>query len=102
MSLIATIAQEIISVYCLWDRFSDEHPSDSARGTLSKKGKIMSMATDVEEEEDDDGKPKKVTSLYLTRLWKRMRENREADLAHPPTGNPLPVNKFLIRSDQTC
>ena len=98
MSLIATIAQEIISLYCLWDRFSDDHGSESARGSVSaaRKGKVMSIAMEVIEEDEEDGKPKKVTSLYLTKLWKRMREGREADLSHPATGKPLPVNKFLV------
>ncbi|KAF8574447.1 cyclin-like protein [Ramaria rubella] len=101
MSLIGTISQEIISLYCLWDRFSDDNGSDSARGSVSaaRKGKLVSIAMEVADEEDEDGKPRKVTSLYLTRMWKKMRECREADMSHPATGKPLPVNKFLVRAD---
>lgn len=98
MSLIATIAQEIISLYCLWDRFSDDHGSDSARGSVSvaRKGKVMSIAMEVVDEDDEEGKSKKYASLDLTKLWKRMREGRGGDLSHPESGKPLPVNKFLI------
>ncbi|KAF8499315.1 cyclin-like protein [Gautieria morchelliformis] len=99
MPLIATIAQEIISLYCLWDRFSDDHGSESARGTVgaTRKGKVVSLAMEVVYDEEEDGKPKKVTtSLSLTKVWKRMRQSREADFSHPASGQPLPVNKSLI------
>jgi cyclin C len=102
MSLIATISQEIISLYCQWDRFSDDNGTESARGSVSsaRKGKVVSMPMEIgEEDEEEDGRPRKVTSLSLTRLWVRMREGREADLSHPPNGKPVPVNKLLVRAD---
>ncbi|KIJ26032.1 hypothetical protein M422DRAFT_236706 [Sphaerobolus stellatus SS14] len=103
MSLIATLAQEIISLYCLWDKFTDDVGPESARGSISnaRKNRLIStqMNIDEEEEDSDDDQPKKVNSVYLTRLWRHMRDAREADLAHPPTANPVPVNKLLVRSD---
>lgn len=37
MPLIATIAQEIISLYTLWDRYKEDSPvSDSARGSMAQ------------------------------------------------------------------
>jgi cyclin-C len=98
MSLIATIAQEIISLYCLWDRFSDDHGSDTARGSVSvaRKGRALSMAMEAMDEDHEDGKQRKYASVDLTRLWKRMREIRAGDLSHPDSGKPLPVNKLLI------
>jgi len=52
---------------------------------------------EIDEDEEDEGKPRKVTSLYFTKLWRQMRDQREADLAHPASGNPVPVTKLLIR-----
>ena len=89
-------------MYCLWDRFTDENGGESARATMgsTRKGKVVSLAMEVDvEEEEDASRPRKVTSLCLTKLWQRMREGREADVSHPASGKPLPVNKLLVRAD---
>lgn len=102
MPLIATVTQEIISLYCLWDRFSDDNSSETARGNINhaRKGKIAS--TQMETEEEDHSQPKKVNSLFLVKLWKSMKEEREISIAQSNsnnTNNSGFVNKFLERAD---
>lgn len=100
MLLIATIAQEIISLYCLWDRFSDDNTSDTARGSLghARRGKILS--TQVKAEEEDYSQLKKVNSQSLIKMWKSMKESRELSIAQSNNANnPGFVNKFLERAD---
>jgi cyclin-C len=80
---IAMIAQEILSLYTLWERYSDAAP-ESGLGEGSGAGD--SAGDDV------------VTPAFLTRLLLRMREARLADLAHPASGQPIAVNKRLERT----
>ncbi|GJJ16272.1 hypothetical protein Clacol_010568 [Clathrus columnatus] len=68
MTLIATVAQEIISLYCLWDRFSDDNSLDTARAHMNhtRKGKIVSIQ--VETEEEDQNQPKKKQGRLVLQL----------------------------------
>ena len=79
---IAMIAQEILSLYTLWERYSDAAPESG----LGAGAAGDSAGDDV------------VTPAFLTQLLLRMRGARLADLAHPPTGQPMAVNKRLERT----
>lgn len=124
MPLIATIAQEIISLYALWDRYKEDGNTDSARGSFtaqagsprtpgigpkqtfsgtSRSGSLNSFSngpTPAEGQEDIEGSDgdNVVTPAFLTQLLVRMRENRLADVAHPASGRPVAVNKMLERT----
>jgi cyclin C len=79
---VAMIAQEILSLYTLWERYSDAAPESG----LGAGAAGDSAADDV------------VTPAFLTQLLLRMREARLADLAHPASGQPMAVNKRLGRT----
>ena len=79
---IAMIAQEILSLYTLWGRYSDTPPESG----LGASGAGECNGDDV------------VTPAFLTQLLLRMRETRLADLAHPASGQPVAVNKRLERT----
>ncbi|KAI9513516.1 cyclin-like protein [Russula earlei] len=80
---VAMIAQEILSLYTLWERYSDTAP-ESGLGASAASG--VSAGDDV------------VTPAFLTQLLLRMREARLADLAHPASGQPMATNKRLGRT----
>jgi cyclin-C len=120
MPLIATIAQEIISLYALWDRYKEDGNAESAKnsfsaqpgspytpGTASKRtlsgtsrsGSLNSgsnVGTPIEGREDVEDNV--VTPAFLVDLLVRMRDNRLADVAHPASGRPVAVNKMLERT----
>ncbi|KAI0352803.1 cyclin-like protein [Trametes cingulata] len=120
MSLVATIAQEIISLYALWDRYDEDagKSSESAKATPSQRavnplrgmrartaarsGSVLSGATgssgDTPEAKDDAIPTDVVTPMFLVQLLLRMREARMADLAHPANGRPVAVNRMLERT----
>ncbi|KAI0299378.1 cyclin-like protein, partial [Multifurca ochricompacta] len=77
---VAMIAQEILSLYTLWERYSDAAPESGPGGS----GAGENSGEDV------------VTPAFMTRLLLRMREGRLADLAHPASGQPM--NKRLERT----
>jgi len=79
---VAMIAQEILSLYTLWERYSDAAPESG----LGAGAAGDNAADDV------------VTPAFLTQLLLRMREARLADLAHPASGQPMAVNKRLGRT----
>jgi len=79
---VAMIAQEILSLYTLWERYSDAAP---------ESGLGASAAGDSA----GDGV---VTPAFLTQVLMRMREARLADLAHPASGQPMAMNKRLGRT----
>ena len=79
---VAMIAQEILSLYTLWGRYSDTPPESG----LGASGAGDCNGDDV------------VTPAFLTQLLLRMREGRLADLAHPASGQPVAVNKRLERT----
>lgn len=116
MPLIATIAQEIISLYALWDRYKEDGTMDSARNSFapqpsspyttpgskrtfsgtSRSGSTSNGDTPIEPR--DDPEENVVTAAFLTQLLVKMRESRQADLAHPVSGRPVAVNKMLERT----
>jgi len=123
MPLIATIAQEIISLYALWDRYNEDGVGvDSARGSFAQQqggalsgtkraasgsivrsGSVASVGTTSSSATPTTGElrdePQQVvTPAFLIHLLVRMRESRFADLAHPPTGRPIAINKMLERT----
>jgi cyclin C len=79
---VAMIAQEILSLYTLWERYSDAAPESG----LGQSAVGNSAGDDV------------VTPAFLTQLLLRMREARLADLAHPASAQPMAVNKRLERT----
>ncbi|KAF9268444.1 cyclin-like protein [Marasmius fiardii PR-910] len=123
MQHIATIAQEIISLYSLWDRYREDSSPDA--GSSSKhlhqhrlspfnspsKRSTASLGTPEKDDIFGDGSStggsggygspdteNVVTPGFLTKLLIRMREQRVADLAHPASGKPVVVNKMLERT----
>ncbi|KAI0637592.1 cyclin-like protein [Trametes polyzona] len=125
MSLVATIAQEIISLYALWDRYDEDagkgsagdagrpvgtqrHQGNLARSTRAAKasgagrsGSVLSGSGSTGDGSDarDESVPSEiVTPMFLVQLLLRMREARMADLAHPASGRPVAVNKRLERT----
>lgn len=87
LPLVATIAQEIIAMYTLWDRYKEDasaaDPGSPAKGTPDSRG-------------DDDAV---VTPALLTAVLMKMRETRLQDVAHPSSsGRSVPVNKMLERT----
>jgi len=126
MSLVSTIAQEMISLYSAWERFrEDGDASDTARGAFqaqthagspysstasvgnlkrtlseSRSGSHSRVGTPSEgtkESGNMDG-VSVVTPLMLVQLLTRMRENRLSDLAHSTHGRPVVVDKRLERT----
>ncbi|CCM03238.1 uncharacterized protein FIBRA_05363 [Fibroporia radiculosa] len=128
MALIATIAQEIISLYALWDRYKeDAGGTDSARGSFAhsnvgtlagskraasgvvRSGSVMSAGTtssgatpsagDINDPSLIMEMPQQVvTPAFLVQLLSRMREARLTDLAQSASGRPVAVNKMLERT----
>ena len=127
MPLVATIAQEIIALYALWNRYTDEpgvHSVQatfvqftlvgkraaaraaraarsasvaSAAGTGTGTGANTPAAQQEEGGADGVGQSEQVTSGFLVRLLLQMREQRAVDMAHPPNGRQA-VNKMLERA----
>ncbi|KAI0366253.1 cyclin-like protein [Pilatotrama ljubarskyi] len=115
MSLVATVAQEIISLYALWDRYDEDASKTGesakaaasqrgihslrgvrARGSAARSGSVLGSGTgssgDTPEAKDDATHTDVVTPMFLVQLLLRMREARMADLAHPASGRPVAVN----------
>jgi cyclin C len=80
LPLIATIAQEIIAMYTLWDRYKED--ASAADATPDSRG-------------DDEAV---VTPALLTAVLLKMREARFQDMSHPSSGRPVAVNKMLERT----
>ncbi|KAI9461850.1 hypothetical protein F5148DRAFT_1286572 [Russula earlei] len=74
---------EILSLYTLWERYSDAAP-ESGLGVSATSG--VSARDNV------------VTLAFLTQLLLRMREAHLADLAHPVSGQPMATNMRLGRT----
>ena len=127
MSLVSTIAQEMISFYSAWERYrEDGDTNDTARGAFhqshagspyssttattskgslkrtfseSRSGSHSRVGTPAEGTEEL-GKMEgasAVTPLALVQLLTRMRENRLSDLAHSTHGR-VAVDKRLERA----
>ena len=115
MALIATIAQEIVSLHALWDRYNDEGTvTDSVRANLKRSvsGAIVggttpsmssspiSMPVVAGDHGHGEQRPEIVTPGFLIQLFWRMREARINDLsgAHAGPSRPVAVNKVLERA----
>ncbi|KIK81129.1 hypothetical protein PAXRUDRAFT_35965 [Paxillus rubicundulus Ve08.2h10] len=119
MPLIATIAQEMIALYSIWERYREDVDSTttqplagspysattqgSSKRTLSdsRSGSHSRVGTPVEGMDE----PRKaeeagvITPALLLRVLTRMRETRLSDLvAHSGTGRPVAINKMLERT----
>lgn len=122
LPLVATLVQEIISLYSLWERYKEDTPSDSSsrshRDALSQaqspyatgssrtspaKRSHAEMARstfgtpegsgDIPEEETY------VTPVFLAALLNSMREKRMSDVAHlPTTARPVMISRMLERT----
>ncbi|KAG1766807.1 cyclin-like protein [Suillus occidentalis] len=104
MPLVATIAQEIISLYTLWERYlEDSDLVDSARSAFyghaqTQPGASHSGVSTPVESLDDAQRPHGATPTFLLQVLTRMRENRLSDMAHASSGRPVAVNKMLERT----
>ncbi|KAJ7083148.1 cyclin-like protein [Mycena belliarum] len=83
LPLVATIVQEIIAMYALWDRYKEDAATADPGGTPDSRG-------------DDEGGV--VTPAQLTAILSKMREARAQEVAHPSNGRPFAVNKMLERT----
>ncbi len=102
MPLVATVAQEIIALYALWDRYSEDPGVESARAALlqrTRKGRAGRAEAQVQEAEGATAAATgAVTPMFLVQVLLGMREQRMADMAHPASGRPVVVNKMLERT----
>ncbi|KAH7907126.1 cyclin-like protein [Hygrophoropsis aurantiaca] len=122
MPLVASVAQEIISLYTLWDRYKEDSPPEntsrtSVQSQAAQVGSPFSSAThvshsgshsgvgtpvtgipDVANDVPKVGTTGVVTPMILMQVLTRMRENRLSDLSHPASGRPVAVNKMLERT----
>jgi cyclin C len=104
MPLVASIAQEIISLYTLWERYlEDSDLVDSARSAFyghaqAQPGASHSGVSTPVESLDDAQRPNSATPTFLLQVLMRMRENRLSDMAHASSGRPVAVNKMLERT----
>jgi cyclin C len=97
LSLVATIAQEIISMYTFWDRYQeDPDHADSARSAFHGRASGASTSGVTTPVESDAPRPSSVTPAFLLQILTRMRENRLLDITH--SGRPVAVNKMLERT----
>lgn len=115
MSLVATVAQEIISLYTLWGRYQEDGAEVSARASFQssqlaqRSGSVLSSGTtsstagtplpiDESRGHPVPTQPAVVTPAFLTQLLLKMREEKMADMAHPATGRPAPLDRRLERA----
>ncbi len=120
MEVIASIAQEIISRYTLWERYREDVVEASARGSFASDHTATSLkrtasgtqrgtssarsrdGTPVDSTQRVVGgrsrQPAVITPTFLTQLLVRMREGKMADMAHPATGRPMALDKRLERT----
>ncbi|KAG9316961.1 cyclin-like protein [Chiua virens] len=121
MSLVATIAQEMISLYSAWEHYREDgdvggtahsafrgspYSSTTGRGSTKRtfsesgSGSGSRVGTPAEGSEDAgkmDGVGV-VTPAMLVQVLTRMRENRVSDLARSTHGRPVVVDKRLERT----
>lgn len=91
LPLVATIAQEIVSLYALWERYKEDAQPESNSSPFS----TASTPSDVGVV---DSSGAVVTPTVLNAVLRRMREARLTDLNPPLTNRPLVVNKVLERT----
>lgn len=103
MAVVATISQEIISLYTLWQRFKENGVSDAslhshdAFGISRQKSLFGGIGTpsSLADTEGDTGRQRQrkkhtavVTPAFLTQVLLKMREAKMADLNHPVGSRP--------------
>ena len=113
IEVVASIAQEIISLYTLWDRYKEDGHDATARTSFpprgtkrtasgaQRSGSVASGGTSTSRSGtpgEESHTPLVVTPPYLAQLLVRMREARLADMAHPPNGRPMALDKRLERT----
>lgn len=112
MSAVATVVQEILSFYTLWDLFTDEKNQDTSKSGQPSTSSLLPRAT-AGVKRDSSGNPiqeslppapidsanepphEPVTAASILQTFIKMREVRMADLANQ---KPLPVNKMLEKT----
>lgn len=114
LPLIATVSQEIISLYSLWDRYKEDAVPEGSRQNRDQAQSPFSGSTtsgspsklsvgysnagtpmDTSLREDEGSY---VTPAFLSGVLLRMRDLRLADISHPASGRPVAVNKMLERT----
>ncbi|KAG5645287.1 hypothetical protein DXG03_006589 [Asterophora parasitica] len=110
LPLIATVAQEILSLYALWERYKEGPPDAARAGQSPASGSVSpakrsatgsSAGTPMDAEDNADGWAEEeefVTPKFLSGLLTRMREGRLGDMSHPASGRPVAINKMLERT----
>ncbi|KAG5638235.1 hypothetical protein H0H81_001109 [Sphagnurus paluster] len=107
LPLIATAAQEIISLYALWERYREagtpQPGVQEAGGSVSPAkrsatGSNAGTPMDGEDAQEGWGEEEYVTPKFLAALLLRMREAKWSDMAHPAGGRPVAINKMLERT----
>ncbi|KAG8762182.1 RNA polymerase II holoenzyme cyclin-like subunit [Ceratobasidium sp. 428] len=83
---VATIVQEMISLYALWDHLVEGNGGEAAAAVTEAGLK------------DTEPKRKTMTEREVVQLVIKMRADREQDTAHPSNGMPLAVDKRLERT----
>ncbi|KAH9483252.1 RNA polymerase II holoenzyme cyclin-like subunit [Psilocybe cubensis] len=108
LPLVATIAQEIISLYTLWDQYKDDGSPDATKAAreltnspspLKRSGSAHASVSGVgtpgtDEVPDPEGNY--ITTAFLSGVVQRIREFRLMDVT--PMGRPVAVNKRLERT----
>lgn len=94
MEVIASIVQEIISLYILWDRYKEDGQEGSTTSSVTSTGRKHAASKILPHDET----PAIVTPIELTLMLERMRQNKTADMAHPANGRPVAFDKRLERT----
>lgn len=92
LEVIGTICQRIMSMYALWDTFTDQSEQDHVRRSERRE-----THRQFYNYRGGSPPPEKalVTEREVVAIVLRIRERRESDLAHPENGRPMGVNKRL-------
>lgn len=82
------MAQEMISLYALWDQLGEGGGSGSEAGAAVTEAGMREM----------EPKRRVMTEREIIQLVIKMRAERELDAAHPSNGMPVVVDKRLGRA----
>ncbi|KAG9101818.1 RNA polymerase II holoenzyme cyclin-like subunit, partial [Ceratobasidium sp. 370] len=83
---VATIVQEMITLYAVWDHLAEGSGAEAAAAVTEAGLK------------DAEPKRKTMTEREVVQLVIKMRAERELDTAHPPNGMSVAVDKRLERT----
>ncbi|KAG5723916.1 RNA polymerase II holoenzyme cyclin-like subunit [Termitomyces sp. T112] len=115
LPLVATVVQEIISLYTLWERYKENGTPDGGKGqgqsplsggnssgvvSPAKRSVVGSRVSTPIEMDEAEGYSEEeyVTPKFMSRLLLRMREARLGEMAHLACGRPVAINKMLERA----